>query len=392
MSDNSMMNEAWHASKEIYKKVKKESWVLGICLGLFCAAIFFLNIFLFNYVFIVPSIICIALLFSFSFSHLGLKYGVSLKAGHTFTYSLLLIKPPFKGTMSFWKALLRYILVSIVGGVIAFIIAIKIPQPEGITTKMDLINQMKGYLASSDISAFENAANEFIAMYGETISLIYLPFNVLACLIFMLTVSYSSLKLYYLNATAGTIGNYNIQEINYCFKTYRKPISKLYFGLNFPIILLFIAGNVLGFFIVRNSAVLDYSYYPLIMSVCAALFVTPFLPMYLCNQEAIFDLTFPMVAYYFTDKSGLLKDEIANLISNSESLKDESEEDKNELLDYILNINKPSKKNGNNKMNKEEEEEINKKEEKVKQLYEKFEKDYSPKESKINDEDNNDEK
>ena len=273
-------------SFEKYKKHRINSWILSLICGLFIAAIALICIVSQALVIIFIPIVILPFFFACVLSHAALSQQDELSWRNLFGFYRLFFRPPFYSSFSAIKSALKALLAEFILGFIAagIIYAVYSRSETFIVT----INQV--FEAFSDMSItneqlqalLEANNNEFGNFLDLTNSVSFLLF----AFSFIFFILREEITIY-VRATVKNIPLAN-QIARASIKANAKNFNKYYFALNWPLLVIFIAGMVGGCFL----SIYAFNSYALCGAIGLSLSLalsSLFLPFYFSNQETIFE-------------------------------------------------------------------------------------------------------
>lgn len=271
---------------EIYKKHRLNSWVLSIICGLFIAALLLIGILseLF-YLLIIPLVI-FPFLFSCFVNHASLSQQDELTAGGLFKgYKLFFSRPyfnSFSAIRSFLKTLLVELAVS--GAVLGICYAVYSQSETFAVTVNEIIEQVThNTITSESLQALLDANDYELSNYVNLTNSITFLCGAFA---FIVLIARESITIYirlhirniplaHQIARAAIKGNY-------------KKYNKAFFGLNWPLLLILLAGMVGG--VILSIYAFDNYALASVLGLCISVALMPlYLPFFFANNEAIYE-------------------------------------------------------------------------------------------------------
>ncbi len=265
--------------------------VLSIICGLFLAALYLLDIVLPGTSFFITLLVVLPFFFACIMTYRSFKYKADLQGKNLFAYFLLYFKPPFFGCFrvvwSFLKMLIVELIVSLVAGSIICAIFYK-AEPlfsAAINEMLELIQS--GSLTQEALDSYLLTYEEILVKFGFFMNAIPLAAS---CVYFIYCVTMEAPSIYLRSSIAQSNPVLIKDTYRQTIKQNRGKFYKLFFGLNWPLLLLCLIGYGLG-------SLVSYAFFGFSIneafscSVCGALvMMTFYLPFYFSNNEIIYEL------------------------------------------------------------------------------------------------------
>ena len=267
---------------------------------------------------------CFAILYT-------IKFGGTVTLGTTFRFGLTYFKNPNFGCFRLIKNLLKAILVAVISFVILSVILSMVFMNIYGQEFLDSYQELMDISTNYDLEVYQAFIN------SDPIVLKYLNLVMgmsLSCGIyfFIYGVIFSSISLYVRMSLQQASGPAINGLVNEFMRFYKGEYRRDFWFLNWPLFLLLLIGNVVGYIIVIFTK-LDYSYCSILSSIVGVGFMLPFVPFMFANMETLFDK-------YSLDfkKTGdrLAKEALDSLRRRS----DLNEEEKRRIEEYLEGNNK----------------------------------------------------
>lgn len=223
---------------------------------------------------------CFAILFS-------IKYGGTVTLGTTFTIGLTYFRSPNFGCFNLLKNLLKGLLVYFVSLFIFMLVLnpifLKIYGQEFIDSYQGLID----FSMSTDVEAMQDFLNNnpLIVNYLVLSNALASTFGIL---FFTYGVIFSSISVYVRMGLPLAPGPAITGLVNEFFRYNRRSYRRDFWFLNWPVFLLLILGNVVGYLIVILID-MEYFYLNILPNIIGFGLMLIFLPFMFANMEALFD-------------------------------------------------------------------------------------------------------
>ncbi len=274
---------------------------------------------------IVPLVI-VPFIFATQVAHFGLREKIvpSFKLQMRFFFAYFSL--PFRGVYSFLKSflfsLLTFAVMSSVFSIFANIICANI-----FVNFTDVQNQVMTLVNSGNTTDLVQLISDNSIMLMVYMDLATLPALFLAIFLFILMISYNSLQVYLRIRVPNLNHGYARYVYNYAKASIYGKIMSAYWGLNFPLFILFALGFAGGIGVGLLFTV-EYTYLATLGVAGSILLMMFFLPFYFSNMESIY------LAYEDTFKTASKKateDIINHFEREVDSLKQrrDTENDKN---------------------------------------------------------------
>ena len=271
---------------EIYKKHRLNSWILSVICGLFIAALFLVGILseLF-YLLIIPFVV-FPFLFSCFLNHASLSQKDELTANGLFRGYGLFFSQPYRSSFSAIRSFLKTLLVEIAvsGAVLGICYAIYSQSETFTVTINEIVEQLaNSTITNESLQALLDANDYEVSHYVNITNAITFLIGALAFIIF---VTRESITIYIrLNIRNIPLAH---QIARAAIKGNSKKFNKAYFGLNWPLILLLVAGMIggcmLSIYAFDNYAIAG------VLGLCmGTALMSVFLPFFFANNEAIYE-------------------------------------------------------------------------------------------------------
>ena len=271
---------------EKYRNHRLNSWILSIICGLFIAALLLIGILseLF-YLLLIPFVV-LPFLFSCFVNHASLSQKDELTAGGLFRgYGLFFSRPyinSFSGVRSFFKTLLVELAVS--GAVLGICYAVYSQSETFAVTVNEIIEQVThNTITSETLQALLDANDYELSHYINLTNSITFLCGAFAFILFILRESITIyIRLHIRNVPLAH------QIARTAIKGNYKKFNKAFFALNWPLLLILIAGMTGG--VILSIYAFDNYALSGVLGLCvgtAAMFA--FLPFFFANNEAIYE-------------------------------------------------------------------------------------------------------
>lgn len=271
---------------EIYKKHRMNSWILSIICCLFISAVLLFGILSeIFYIILVPFVI-LPFLFACFVSHVGLSRKDELSARELFGYYGLYYNTPFFRSFSIIRSLLKALLVElIVSGVVLGVCFAIYSRSETFTVTINEILEQwtNNAITNESLQQLLDANDSEVGNYINLTTSISFLFGAFAFILFSLR---ESITIYIrLNIRNIPLAH---QIARTAIKGNSKKFNKLFFGLNWPFLLIVIAGMV-GGVILSIKVFNTYINSGVIALSVSVMLSSTFLPFFFANNEATFD-------------------------------------------------------------------------------------------------------
>ncbi len=281
-------------AKQIYKQTWIESWVIGFLSGLLIVGFVSLGFLLPGIGFLLTPLVCLPILFSAQLSHMSIHYNGKITFTNALKQFFIYFTHPFNSSFSFFKSLLKALLVFLATELFLSIFASQILYLFN-TDLEDSVVILEEYI--SDLSTFSMDGFLEILALNDYALLTYFKIAILPA--YILAVAYFVYNI--LRNATNIFPRMNIQTDNIAFlkavinhenRFNRRAMFKAWMSLNWPGIILYFVGSigatVASFFFTNNPFM-----YLTVSVVGGLLMLCFYLPFYLCNQEALYNYFAP---------------------------------------------------------------------------------------------------
>lgn len=341
-----MDKELKNKAKLIHKQSMSKSLMTGFSFGAVAVLILLFSLIHPALELVLIPFVLIPIYYAMTLIHLSFSYENNLNLSSIFQYFKMYFKRPNFGVFNIISNLIRSIGVGLLGSVVFGIVAIIVTS----SIYGDAFYNVIQTLMEASMSAQEV---DLVVLLGDNYKILYLyeiistlPATVLSNAAFIYFINRSSLGIYLRLSYPKSDPNFLRQTFAYASKKYSKELRKDYWSLNWPFYLLLIIGMALGAFL----GIYLYSNIELASAlslVGGALFVTPFLPFYFSNKEALYS----KYEQNFINCSI----EVTNaVIKNLQSRIELNEEEKKDLERMLNNLENPLEEHEENEDNKSE--------------------------------------
>ena len=281
-----MVKEVRQKALEKYKSHILNSWIISIICGLFIAALVLVGILSEALTIILVPFLILPFFFACAVSHVSLREKDELTGGNLFAFYRLFFRPPFFSSFSAIKSFLKAFLVALVISFVSTGICYFVFSQSG--SFQPSLNQLIESVSNMTITdeqyqlLLEANDNELANFFNLTDAITFMAYA-FGFIFFILREEITIyIRLSIKNIPlAGAISRASI-------KSNSGKFNKLYFALNWPLLLIMLVGMV-GGTILSILVFHNYSISGVIgLSVGLALSST-FLPFYFANMEAIFE-------------------------------------------------------------------------------------------------------
>lgn len=269
-----------------YKKHRLNSWILGIIAGLFIGALCLTGIVSAFLFYILVPFIVLPFFFSMAMNHLALREKDELRFSNIFGFFGLYYRSPFSSSFAFFISFLKAFIIDLIVSIIATGVSYYIfSQSETFVATMNqLIETMSlnGYSSEEITMALEANGGELGRFFDLTNAISYIAL----ALPFMFFVCKEEITIYLrVNLRNVPLAN---QISRQCIKMNSKKYNKLYFALNWPLLVIWLVGTV-GGMLLSIFAFDNYAISGVIGIAMSLALSSVFLPFYFANMEAIFE-------------------------------------------------------------------------------------------------------
>lgn len=284
------MKKLFSKSLSIYKSHPLVSWILAIFCGLVISGLTVLCVIdTIMVLFLLPFVI-LPFFFACYMLHLGLSYGNELTIGGFSRFFLLYFKKPFNGCFSAIKALIRYLIASllfeVLFGLIAYIICVSIDSGSFyamIEAFMEVMTSIEEPAADIKVVLGEN-----YWMYNLFMDISTIPTAIASFIYFVYVIFYNSGSIYLRAKFRNINGRFLAMVFKFTTKNVAKTYKKDFFSIEWPLFLLMVIGGGLGAYlpilIYGNSAL------SIIFGIAGSLILSMFyLPFHFANMEVLFN-------------------------------------------------------------------------------------------------------
>ncbi|HHT67365.1 MAG TPA: hypothetical protein GX010_03990 [Erysipelotrichaceae bacterium] len=281
----SLRKEAFANTKNnIYAKIS-----IGIFCGLALILVAMLSFIDLSYVFLALPIFLFPFLFASYISSYYLLINQPVNITVFFNYFIGFFKPQFIGSFRGLKSLLKSLAIYFISLFISYVVFYLIfknyygdPFVEAFTNLVTRFSSAEiGYEDILNLLLDNNSLLLTFFVYIETFAII--PFM----LSFIYFTSYSSISIYYrANIVAGAMSVVRLCIAN-TFRKLRKKMSRDWWLLNWPMIVLSLLGIIVGL-LIGIFAVKEVTLLPAFVVVGSVILLIFFLPLYFSNMEVIY--------------------------------------------------------------------------------------------------------
>ncbi|MFA7032214.1 MAG: hypothetical protein WC201_01460 [Bacilli bacterium] len=293
--------DAFLRSKEIYQAHPLNSWVLGIALALFIAAIVATGfIFPGSYIFFIPFFV-LPFLFAFMMLHysLGIKNEVSTK--NTFRLFGIYFTRPFRSSfrvfLSFFKTIVVQFLFTILIFIVLYLFFYGYYGSLFTDNLSGLFNTILNQATMSS-SAYNTAVNGYMTANGNMLQnlayIVVISSDFVAVITFCFLVSVESLSIYARLSLPQSTQVFVRSSVRRAIKKQKGSFYSSYIALNWPLFFLLVLGMVVGSLIallIFNNA--DNA--SIFGVICGFILTSFFLPFYFNNMQSLYSLLEPDV-------------------------------------------------------------------------------------------------
>ena len=321
-----MMNESLVSSSfNRFKKNMPSYIAVGIFCGLFLVLASILSFIDESAFLIAIPILVLPFLFASHISCYLLELEQPINVGAFFRYYTSFFRPQFRGSfrglMSFLKSLAVYgVFLSI--SLITFFVVFQNQYGDTFLSSIkEIVTQyLNGGLTTEELYSILNANDGMLLTFLSFAFSTPLPFAITAFIYF---ISFSSIALYYRANVASGVPSLLRIAIGEAYSKARKEMRKDWFKLNWPLLVLSLAGSITGGLICA-LVFKKYLFLAPAFTMCAFILIIFFLPFYFSNMESLY------IRYENVFKEGNKKaiEVILSRIQNSIGL---SEEEKRKL-------------------------------------------------------------
>ena len=240
----------------------------------------------------------------------------------------------FRGLISFLKSLALYFGMSLLAGIVMFVI-FKVQYGETFTDAFNSLIYQYIYnpeSTSEDIIALLNANDGQLLTFIMYVSVIAIP---LAMLAFIYYISFSSISIYYRTNVLVASASLLKMSVNSTYALHRKNMRKDWFALNWPMLALSFLGMI-GFALLDLLVVRRIDLLPAFVIVGGVALLMFYLPLYFANMETIYK----KYEQYFKEGNQRAIETILQRIQSSIEL---SEEEKKHLEESLRGIQSDDK-------------------------------------------------
>lgn len=279
---------------DIYKQTWLESWLVGLLSGLLITGIICLDFILPLMVVLTIPFLCLPILFAAHVSHMGLNFNGRLTFRGTIKQIFFYFRSPFYSSFGFFSSLLKSLAVFVITEVFLSFFGQQLTYliNPGIN---DSIQALYDYLTDlsdpvvMDIETFFTMNDYALLIY---MSIVVVPAFILAVAFFIYNISRNSIGIYLRMNIPNPDHGYVKMVQNETHRRNRMPMFKAWMSLNWPGILLFFLGSI-GAAIALT--LLTHNPINILVGCIAggALLLSFFMPFYLCNMEAIYEMFAP---------------------------------------------------------------------------------------------------
>lgn len=288
MSENK--NNIFAIRRDLYKRTRLESWILGLTSGLLITAVLCIGIAVPGLQLILFPVICLPIIFSASLSHLFLHKDLEITAKSSVKYAFLYFRGDFVSSFRYWFSLLKGITVFMVSEfVLSFIVssimtALNLPLEQAIEDLYALIDSFNVDIEQINAVIYSNGAVLFYYFVSAII-----PSLFLGIIFFIYNISRESLSIYLKGKMANTPPKVIQMVMMFAKRGHRMEMVKDYLGLTWPLYVLIAVGLVGGFTLSKiflTDNILLLIVYAMIF---AAFLATFYLPIYFPSMEAMLE-------------------------------------------------------------------------------------------------------
>jgi hypothetical protein len=222
--------------------------------------------------------------------HLGLSYGSELTFGGLTRFFLLYFKRPFNGCFSAIKAIIRYIIASllfeVLFGFVAYLICVSINSGSFyamIETLMEVVTSIE-----EPVVDVKDALGENYWMYTLFMDISTIPTAIASFIYFVYAIVFSSGSIYLRAKFRNINGRFLTMVYKFTTKNVARKYKRDFFSLEWPLFLLMIIGGGLGAYLpilIYGSSALS-----VIFGIAGSLILSMFyLPFHFANMEVLFN-------------------------------------------------------------------------------------------------------
>ena len=269
-----------------YKAHKFNSWIISIICGLFLGALTLLGIISEALIIILIPFLILPFLFACAINHASLSEKDELTASTMFGFYRLFFRAPFFSTFSAIRSFFKSILVELVLGFAStgIIFAIFARNESFIITLNQVIESVSDMSITEE--AFRNALDANGGELGHFMDLSNSVNFLIFALAFIFFILKEEITLYIRVVTKNMPLAHQIARTS--IKENSRKFYKAFFGLNWPLFVIIVAGMVGGVVL----SIMVFNNYAISGAVGLAIGIaisSVFLPFYFSNMEAIFE-------------------------------------------------------------------------------------------------------
>lgn len=333
------IKDAFLRSKEIYRAHPLNSWVLGISLALFIAAVVAID-------FIYPGLFYLfipLLVLPFLFAFMMLNYSLSIKdevsAKNTFRLFGIYFTRPFRSSfrviLSFFKMIIvQFVFTLVLFGILYFSYSGYYGDVfnENFT---GLINTFTNQTTMST-SAYNTAIEGYLSANGNMLQnftyALIIPSDFVAVIVFCFLISIESFSIYARLSLPQSTQVFVRTSVKRAIKKQKNNFYGSYLALNWPLFVLLVVGMIGGslamLFLFNNV-----NYASIVGVICGFILTSFFLPFYFNNMQSLYSLLEP-------DVKASSQELAREMLSSIRMQRELNEQEAKELQDAIDALNK----------------------------------------------------